>query len=148
MRHDPPPHLWDAQEAAKKAQAIVTGLTLGAPATRLLHGAGLCRPSARPGEDVRSRSSSTPPYARYMELKADEVYQAGLGLDPDERAVVAHRLLASLHPADGDAQLEVDAAWRDEIGSRVDDILNGKAELSTLEQTRSRARALLDDLRK
>jgi len=27
MRHDTPAHLWDAQEAAKKAQAIITGLT-------------------------------------------------------------------------------------------------------------------------
>jgi uncharacterized protein with HEPN domain len=27
MRHDTPAHLWDAQEMAKKAQVIITGLT-------------------------------------------------------------------------------------------------------------------------
>lgn len=83
-----------------------------------------------------------------MALKADEVYQAGLELDLDERTVVAHRLLASLHPEDGASQSEIDDAWRDEIGSRVDDILSGRVELSTFEQTRDKARALLDDLRK
>ncbi|WOF22567.1 hypothetical protein N8K70_14385 [Microbacterium betulae] len=35
-----------------------------------------------------------------------------------------------------------------QLGSRVDDILNGRAELSTFEQTCGKARALLDDLRK
>ncbi|MGD9430807.1 addiction module protein [Arthrobacter russicus] len=83
-----------------------------------------------------------------MALKADEVYQAGLALDLDERTVVAHRLLASLHPEDDASQSEIDDAWRDEIGSRVDDILNDRVELGTFEQTRDKARALLDDLRK
>ncbi|WP_029144782.1 addiction module protein [Microbacterium luticocti] len=83
-----------------------------------------------------------------MALKADEVYQAGLELDLDERTVVAHRLLASLHPAGDASQSEIDDAWHDEIGSRVDEILNGRVELSTFEQTRAKARMLLDDLRK
>ena len=42
-----------------------------------------------------------------MALPADEVYRAGLELDMDERAVVAHSLLASLHP-DGAAQADLD----------------------------------------
>ena len=91
---------------------------------------------------------SVPPYTRYMALKADEVYQAGLALDLDERTLVAHRLLASLHPADDASQSEIDDVWRDEIGSRVDDILHSRVELSTFEQTREKVRALLDDLRK
>lgn len=83
-----------------------------------------------------------------MELKADEVYRAGLELGLDERAVVAHRLLASLHTdAEGAPQPEADDAWLDEIGTRVDDILNGGVETSTFAQTRAKARALLDDLR-
>ena len=83
-----------------------------------------------------------------MALDADEVYQAGLALDLDERAVVAHRLLASLHPEGDASQLEVDGAWRDEIGSRIHDVLNGRVEMGTFEQTRDKARALLGDLRK
>lgn len=78
-----------------------------------------------------------------MAVKADEVYRAGLGLDLDERTVVAHRLLASLHPA-GDPQSAVDDAWRDEIASRVDDVLSGGTELGTFEQTRARARTILE----
>lgn len=83
-----------------------------------------------------------------MALKADEVYEAGLELDLDERTVVAHRLLASLHPEEDADQLAVDAVWREEIGSRVDAILNGKVELGSFEETRAKARALLDELRK
>lgn len=83
-----------------------------------------------------------------MALKADEVYQAGLELDLDERTVVAHRLLASVRPMDEASQSEIDDAWRDEIGSRVDDVLSGGVELNDFEQTRVKARALLDDLRK
>ena len=83
-----------------------------------------------------------------MALKADEVYEAGLRLDLDERTVVAHRLLASLHPEEGADQSEVDASWREEVGSRVDEILNGKVELGSFEETRAKARALLDELRK
>lgn len=82
-----------------------------------------------------------------MGLEADEVYKAGLELDLDERTVVAHRLLASLHPDDDAPGPEVDAEWRAEIGARVDGILNGEVELSSFESTRAKARALLDDLR-
>lgn len=54
------------------------------------------------------------------------MYQAGLELDLDERTVVAHRLLANLRPEDDASESEIDDAWRDEIGSRVDEILNGR----------------------
>jgi len=80
-----------------------------------------------------------------MTPKADEVYQAGLELDVDERTAVAHRLLASLHPERDAEEPGVDASWRREIGSRVDDILAGSVELTTFEETRAKARALLDD---
>jgi hypothetical protein len=83
-----------------------------------------------------------------MALKANEVYEAGLELDLDERTVVAHRLLASVHPEESADQSRVDASWRDEIGARVDDIVNGKVELGSFEETRAKARVLLDQLRK
>jgi putative addiction module component (TIGR02574 family) len=76
-----------------------------------------------------------------MALRADEVYRAGLELDLDERTVVAHRLLASLE--DEASPSEIDAAWREEIGSRVDDVLNGRVELVTAEQSRARVKAVL-----
>ncbi|GEP28332.1 hypothetical protein E3O11_16895 [Cryobacterium levicorallinum] len=92
--------------------------------------------------------ASVASYTGPMALKADEVYEAGLDLSRAERAVVAHRLLASLHPEQGADQREVDQVWQAEIGSRVDDILNGNVELGNFEETRATARALLDDLRK
>ena len=90
---------------------------------------------------------SAAPYTRFMGLGAEEVYRAGLALGLDERAVVAHRLLASLDPEGDASSPEIDEAWRGEIGSRVDDILNDRVQLGTFEQTREKARALLDDLR-
>ncbi len=83
-----------------------------------------------------------------MAFKADEVYEAGLELELDERTVVAHRLLASLHSEESPDQSEIDADWLEQIGSRVDDIVNGKVELASFEEARAKARALLDDLRK
>jgi putative addiction module component (TIGR02574 family) len=82
-----------------------------------------------------------------MALKADDVYQAGLALDLDERAVVAHRLLDSLHPQNDAAQPDVDAAWRDEISVRVDDVLQGRVELLSYDEVRAAAHELLNDLR-
>ncbi|GGC84886.1 hypothetical protein GCM10011512_09670 [Tersicoccus solisilvae] len=77
-----------------------------------------------------------------------KVSQAGLHLEPRERTAIARRLLASVRPDDDDAQPDVDAAWRDEIGRRVDDVVNGDVELSSFEQTRSGAGDLLNDLRR
>jgi len=66
-----------------------------------------------------------------MTLKADEAYAAGLALDADERAVVAHRLLSSLHDDAGghDDQAAVDAAWRDEIDRRLAGVMDGAVTL-------------------
>jgi putative addiction module component (TIGR02574 family) len=61
-----------------------------------------------------------------MAPEAAELIKAGLALDPDERAVVANRLLASLHhDHGGDDQVAVDAAWRDEITRRLDEFQDG-----------------------
>lgn len=48
---------------------------------------------------------------------------------------------------DGD-EAEVDSAWRQEIGSRVDDILSGKVEMIPYEESRWRLHARLAELRK
>lgn len=61
-----------------------------------------------------------------MSLSASELYEAGLALPPSVRKDIALRLLDSIEVAD---QESVDAAWTAEIGSRVDDIVNGKVEM-------------------
>lgn len=66
-----------------------------------------------------------------MSLSASEYYQAGLALPPSVRKDVALRLLDSIEVAD---QESVDAAWSAEVGSRVDDILNGKVRTIPGEQ--------------
>jgi len=81
-----------------------------------------------------------------MTQKADEVLQAGLELDLGERAAVVRRLLESLGPVDSTPAAEIDAAWARELDTRLDDVLQGRVELSTFEQTRLKARKIVDDL--
>ena len=81
-----------------------------------------------------------------MGLKAEQVLEAGLQLDLDERAIVARRLLASLQGEENADQTEVDAAWAEEIGRHVDEILEDKVELVSFEESRERLRARLADL--
>lgn len=136
----------DAEHARREQRQLVQH---HADARAALKQRSFGRPRPQPVAALRFFPNvSAAPYTRCMALKADEVYAAGLKLDLDERTVVAHRLLASLQPEEGSEQVEVDAAWREEIGSRVDDILNGKVELGSFEETRAKARALLDELRK
>lgn len=68
--------------------------------------------------------------------------KAGLALDPDERAVAANRLMASLHESDAD-QGDVDTAWSKEINNRVDDILERNVELVDADTHFARLRAEL-----
>jgi hypothetical protein len=52
-------------------------------------------------------------------------------------------------PEEDASQSDVDAVWRDEIGTRVDDIPEWRGvELGTFQQARDKPHALLDDLRK
>ena len=66
-----------------------------------------------------------------MSLSASEFYEAGLALPPSVRKDLALRLLESIEVADQDS---VDAAWTEEIGSRVDDIVSGNVETIPGEQ--------------
>lgn len=60
-----------------------------------------------------------------MNAKVADVIEAGLALEPDEREVAA----VSLQSADRADRAQVDAAWRSEIGRRLDGVLNGRVEL-------------------
>jgi len=74
-----------------------------------------------------------------MAQEVTAVERALLALPPRDRAAVVHAALISL---DGDAvedsQDEIDAAWVEEVGSRLDDVLEGKVELGSFEATRAR----------
>ena len=63
----------------------------------------------------------------------------GLALDADQRAVVAHALLESLHDA-GDTG-EVDATWRVEATRRLAEVRAGAVELVDADEHYARLRA-------
>lgn len=81
-----------------------------------------------------------------MAGRPEAVYEFGMELDVDERAVVAHRLLASVHDeaSDGD-QVDVDAAWTHEIRRRIDEVERGEVQLVSGEESQARVRALLTE---
>ena len=45
------------------------------------------------------------------------------------------------------SQADVDAAWNTEIGLRIEAVLTGAVELEPFETTRTKARAVLDEVR-
>jgi putative addiction module component (TIGR02574 family) len=71
----------------------------------------------------------------------NEILAQALALPPEERAVLADHLLASL---DGPDQKEIDAAWAEEAERRMREIDEGKVELIdgelVMERLRSRFR--------
>ena len=70
-----------------------------------------------------------------MTPKLVDYIEAGYLLTPGERLEAARMLRLSVdQDADSDPT-EVDAAWRDEIGSRVNDIVEGKVELLDADET-------------
>lgn len=72
------------------------------------------------------------------------VVEAVLALSPEDRAVVARQALLSLDAGGAVAdQSEVDAAWREVIGSRVDDVLTGQVDLVGADEHYARLRAKL-----
>ncbi|MBE6477367.1 MAG: hypothetical protein E7Z97_04750 [Propionibacteriaceae bacterium] len=74
-----------------------------------------------------------------MTARAVRVEQALLALEPRERAAVIHRGLLSLDDEDEGAETkDRDAAWREEITRRTDEILQDRIELGSFEQTHAR----------
>lgn len=70
-----------------------------------------------------------------MTPKLADYIEAGYSLTPDERLEAARMLRLSVDQ-DVDADpAEIDSAWRDEIGSRVGDILAGKVQLVDADET-------------
>lgn len=75
-----------------------------------------------------------------MNRKLADYIEAGKALDPDQREVAAIALQQVDDPA---RAAEVDAAWDEEIDSRVEEILTGKVELVSGEETLRIGRARL-----
>jgi putative addiction module component (TIGR02574 family) len=74
-----------------------------------------------------------------MTAGMDEITQLALTLPVDQRAQVAHALLASLDdPADS---AEVHEAWTAEIKSRVDDITSGRVQTISHDEVKAQLAA-------
>jgi hypothetical protein len=69
------------------------------------------------------------------------VLEDALTLPVADRARVAHELLRSLETDDGDSDIDVAAAWTDEIGRRIDEVEAGAAQLHDLDTVRARLEA-------
>lgn len=74
-----------------------------------------------------------------MTPKLADYIAEGRTLSVDEREIAA----LALQQISDTEQVEVDAAWDEEIDLRVDEILTGKVELVDGEETRRMARAML-----
>jgi len=69
------------------------------------------------------------------------VLEDALTLPVADPARVAHELLRTLEPEDGDSEAEVAAAWTDEIRRRIDEVGAGTAKLLDLDTVRARLEA-------
>ena len=84
-----------------------------------------------------------------MSMNVAEVEQAMLALGRRDLAALIHRGIQVLDHGDTDTpQNEIDAAWRDELGKRIDDIQSGKVETVSLDESFARARAAVAAMRK
>lgn len=60
-----------------------------------------------------------------MSIQLQEMEKKAINLSPEERAELAHKLIASLEDTE---DREVETAWDAEIERRVKEIKNGKAK--------------------
>ena len=76
-----------------------------------------------------------------MGSEARKILEHALALAPDERAALAHELIASL---DGEGASSVDEAWAAEITRRAERVLAGESRGVPWEVARREVRAVLD----
>jgi len=74
-----------------------------------------------------------------MSSQLEDVEAQALRLNPEERARLADRLIASLTGGD-----EVEEAWAAEVERRVQEIESGRARLVPAAEAIARARAAID----
>ena len=73
-------------------------------------------------------------YALLVNDPAEKLYDEALKLDPEERSVLALRLLDSV----GEPEESIERAWAEEVRSRLQDIDAGRVELSPWEEAKKR----------
>lgn len=69
----------------------------------------------------------------------DELSERARALSPDDRALLAERLLDSLHD---EAKSEAEAAWDQEIARRVEQLASGSSRLISAEDVHAEARRI------
>ncbi|WP_206447719.1 addiction module protein [Agrococcus sp. KRD186] len=78
-----------------------------------------------------------------MGLDKAEIERGLLSLAPADRAIIIERGLLSLEDIDDVPQAEIDEAWRIEIERRVDEYVNGDAQLVDADERFAQRRARL-----
>ena len=66
-----------------------------------------------------------------MDTQAEQVLQIALSLSADDRAEIAESLIQSL---DEGRAVDIEAAWAEEIGRRIEEIDNGNAQMIPWEE--------------
>ena len=66
-----------------------------------------------------------------MDTQAEQILQIALSLSADDRAEIAESLIQSL---DEGRAVDIEAAWAEEIGRRIEEIDNGNAQMIPWEE--------------
>ena len=77
-----------------------------------------------------------------MSMPLEKVEAEALELPPRERALLAHRLIASLE-GEGEDPAEVERAWEEEIRRRLEEYRSGAVQVVPASEVFARARARL-----
>ena len=84
-----------------------------------------------------------------MSMTMAQVEEAFMALDRREQAAILQRGIRNLDTRSEDLpQDEVEAAWRDELSKRIDDIRSGAVELLDFDESHRQIRAQLIARRK
>ena len=84
-----------------------------------------------------------------MTMTMAQVEEALMALDRREQAAILQRGIRNLDTRSEDlSQAEVEAAWRDELSRRIDDIRSGAVELLDFDESHRQIRAQLIARRK
>lgn len=78
-----------------------------------------------------------------MAPEVAEVLEAVKAMTHAQRADLAYQVLLTLDESSAEDPAEVEAAWRAEVGSRVDDYGGGNRNLISVEESHAKIRAEL-----
>lgn len=81
-----------------------------------------------------------PWHTAHMALTLDQIVEEAQQWPADVVAELVDRLMLAKH---GGVAPEIDAAWRDEVRRRIDDIDRGRVQPIPLEETLAKARRIL-----